>query len=56
MVNHSKGKEYEPVPFYNRKLVRSILRAKAEKKHGFHRVSAQVHDAFEVFRNLGERA
>ena len=29
MVNENKGKTYEPVPFYNRKLVRSVLRNKA---------------------------
>ena len=29
MVNKNKDKVYEPVPFYNRKMVRTIMRNKA---------------------------
>lgn len=29
MVNENQNKEYTPVPFYNRKMVRSILRNQA---------------------------
>ena len=29
MVNENQGKEYNPVPFYNRKMIRTILRNRA---------------------------
>lgn len=29
MVNENQGKTYEPVPFYNRKMVRTVMRNKA---------------------------
>ena len=33
MVNENKGKVYEPVTFYNRKLLRSALRHKVSEKY-----------------------
>ena len=32
MVNENKGKIYSPVPVYNRKLMRSVLRAQVARK------------------------
>lgn len=29
MVNENKNNVYEPIPFYNRKMVRAVLRNKA---------------------------
>lgn len=34
MVNENKGKVYSPIPFYNRKYVRYILRQVAEEHGG----------------------
>lgn len=33
MVNENEGKVYEPVTFYNRKLLRSVLRHKVSEKY-----------------------
>lgn len=35
MVNENKGKVYEPVAVYDRKLLRSIMRNKLEKENGY---------------------
>ena len=49
MVNENKGKVYEPKPFYNRKLVRTILRNKAyEYSHG--NVNRRMSFAFKKVR------
>lgn len=50
MVNENAGKKYEPTPVYCRKAFRKIIRAQAEKKLGYHNVSAMVHAVFEESR------
>ena len=50
MVNENQGKKYEPVPFYNRRLLRQMLRAQSIKKFGYHKTSAIVHSTFEKWQ------
>lgn len=47
MVNERQGKVYSPRPVYNRKLVRSIIRADVQRKYGNHKVSHNMAVAFE---------
>lgn len=50
MVNENKGKIYNPKPVYNRKLLRSILRAGCQRSFGFHNVSRNMASNFERIR------
>lgn len=45
-------KEYEPIPVYNRKLARSVLKAKLEKRDGFHRTNDKLAEYFAKYKNL----
>lgn len=43
MVNEHQGKVYEPTPFYNRKMVRGVLKSLAQNQvygHASERMSA----------------
>lgn len=50
MVNEHKGKIYSPKPVYNRKLLRSVIRAGVQKQFGQHRVSQNMAANFEKIR------
>jgi len=50
MVNERQGKVYNPVPVYNRKLLRSVIRAGVAKQFGNHNVSANMSSNFERIR------
>lgn len=50
MVNEKQGKVYNPTPVYNRKLLRSVIRAKCIEKFGFHNVSRNMAINFEKIR------
>lgn len=50
MVNENKGKVYEPRPVYDRKLLRSVIRAGVQKKFGQHGVSRNMAHNFERIR------
>lgn len=50
MVNESKGKVYKPVPVYNRKLMRSVIRHGVAKKFGNHKVSGLMSINFKEMR------
>lgn len=48
------NKQYNPTKVYNRRIVRSILRATNIRRNGFHRVSKCVHNDFAVFHKHEE--
>ena len=50
MVNERLGKAPSPRPVYNRKLVRSIIRADVQRKYGNHKVSHNMAVMFEKLR------
>jgi hypothetical protein len=50
MVNEKQGKVYNPRPVYNRKLLRSVIRAGIQKQFGQHRVSHNMAANFERIR------
>ena len=50
MVNERQGKVYNPRPVYNRKLLRSVIRAGDKKQFGQHHVSANMAGNFEKIR------
>ena len=53
MVNERQGKVYNPRPvynIYNRKLLRSVIRAGVQKQFGQHHVSANMAGNFEKIR------
>ena len=50
MVNERQGKVYSPRPVYNRKLVRSVIRADVQSKYGNHMVSLNLAVMFEKLR------
>lgn len=50
MVNERQGKVYNPRPVYNRKLLRSVIRAGVQKQFGQHHVSANMAGNFEKIR------
>ena len=50
MVNENQGKVYNPVPHYNRKLLRSVIRAECIRRNGFHKVSRLMSVNFENIR------
>lgn len=43
MVNEKKGNSYEPVPVWNRKLMRSVIRNQIIKKDGYNKVNKKLH-------------
>jgi len=49
MVNENQGAVYNPVPFYNRKMVRIILRNKAYEM-GYGNVNRRMAFAFKKMR------
>lgn len=51
MVNLNQGKVYEPIPYYDRKLNRSIIRQQVINKSGYHNVNKRM---AEVFKSLRE--
>lgn len=46
----NKKIEYEPVPIYNRKLLRGIMKARTIKNNGYHNVSGVMHTMFEKIK------
>ena len=50
MINERQGKVYNPRPVYNRKLLRSVIRAGVQKQFGQHHVSANMAGNFEKIR------
>lgn len=50
MVNERQGKKYNPRPVYNRKLLRSVIRAGVQKQFGQHNVSLNMAGNFERIR------
>lgn len=46
MVNENQGKVYRPKPVYNRKLLRSVIRAEIVKRQGRHKVSETMSEYF----------
>ena len=50
MVNENKGMTYQPKPFYNRKLIRSVLRNIITQKDGQHNVSRKMSYVFHNMR------
>ena len=49
-VNENQGKKYNPRPVYNRKLLRSVIRAGVQKQFGQHHVSRNMAANFERIR------
>lgn len=41
---------YKPIPIYNRKMLRNIIRERAIKMNGYHNVSAYMREAFKKIR------
>lgn len=50
MVNERQGKIYSPRPVYNRKLLRSVIRANVDKRTGGHKVSRAMAAYFKKVR------
>lgn len=50
MVNERKGKIYSPKSVYNRKLLRSVIRAGVQKQFGQNHVSHNMAANFEKIR------
>lgn len=50
MVNENKGKVYKPVPVYNRKLMRSVIRHGVARRFGNHKVSGLMSINFKEMR------
>ena len=50
IINERQGKVYNPRPVYNRKLLRSVIRAGVQKQFGQHHVSANMAGNFEKIR------
>ena len=50
MVNENQGKVYKPVPVYDRKLVRDVIRNSFAKKYGFHKVNKNLSSNFHRIR------
>lgn len=50
MVNEHQGKVYNPKPVYNRKLLRSVIRAGCHAQFGQHNVSKNMAANFERIR------
>ena len=53
MINENQGKEYQPKPFYNRKMVRTILRNKAYDISKS-KVNRRMSNAFKQMRVIGK--
>lgn len=51
MVNQNKGKSYEPVQVWDRKLMRSVLRSQIIKKDGYHNVNKKLNYIFKQLQN-----
>lgn len=52
MVNENKGKTYNPVPVYNRKLMRAVIRYGVAKQFGNHKVSRLMSINFKDMRKV----
>lgn len=50
MVNENQGKVYNPRSVYNRKLLRSVIRAGVQKQFGQRHVSQNMAANFEKIR------
>lgn len=53
MVNENQGKSYNPVQVWDRKLMRSVIRAQIIKKDGRHNVSAKLNYIFKELQKEG---
>ena len=54
MVNENKGKVYEPVKHYNRKLLRGIIRESCIRNGGYHRVNERKRWVWRQLRDKTE--
>ena len=54
MVNEKQDKEYNPIPVWDRKLMRSVIRNQIIKKDGYHNVSVKLHYIWKQLQK-GER-
>lgn len=50
MVNENKGKVYKPIPVYNRRLLREVIRNRYAARFGYSNVSANMSANFERLR------
>lgn len=48
----AREKDYNPIPVYNRKLARSVIKSKIEKRDGYHDTSKKLSDYFEKYRMM----
>ena len=53
MVNENKGIRYSPRPVYDRKLARSVLRAKIARLNGNHKVNETMGQEFRSIYRKG---
>ena len=51
MVNENKGSSYNPVPHWDRKLVRSVIRNQVIKQGGYHNVSERMSAVFKQMQS-----
>lgn len=51
MVNERQGKEYKPNAHYNRKLLRSMIKAEIVNRNGFHKVNRLMSKNFKRIRD-----
>ena len=51
MVNEKQGKEYNLVPYWDRKLMRSVIRNQIIKKDGYHKVNKKLHYIWKQMQN-----
>ena len=52
MVNENKGKVYQPVPVWDRKIMRSVIRSEIIKRDGYSKVNPKMHI---IFKELQRR-
>ena len=50
MVNEKAGKEYLPIPYWNRKLMRSVIRSQIIRQDGYHNVNKKLHHIFKTMQ------
>jgi hypothetical protein len=49
-----KQSDYNPIPVYNRKWARTVLRNQVIKRNGYHNVSAAMSKAFKAMHGTPE--
>ena len=51
MVNENKGKEYQINQYYDRKLLRSVIRNQIIRQDGYHKVNKKLHYIWKQLQN-----